>query len=234
MREREVKIVGHRGAMAAWPENTIAGIEAALEQGADGVEIDIWCHESGRLLVFHDPTLERTTGAHGSIESTPFDTLRALDAGRGEQIPLLEEVLALTNARCELNIELKGPNTGFGLARFLDQNTWVDRDALLLSSFKLEELAVVQRELSEVRRGVLVSKPEDGVWGEIERLGAYSLHPHFRHTNSDTIARARDAGVEVYVWTVNDPEDGQRLAALGVSALITDVPGQMCRSLSGQ
>lgn len=227
MSSRGVKIVGHRGAMAEWPENTIAGIEAALEQGADGIEIDIWCHQSGSLLVFHDPTLERTTGAQGSIEVTPLEELRALDAGRGEQIPLLEEVLEVTRGRCELNIELKGPGTAYGLARFLEQHERIDRSELLLSSFELAELEQAMREMPDIHRGLLVSKPDEAVWPLLERVQAYSLHPNFRHTSAETVSRASESGVKVYVWTINAPEDGRRLGALGVDALITDVPGQM-------
>lgn len=221
------KIIGHRGAMAAHPENTLPGIEGALEQGVDGIEIDIWRHESGRLLVFHDETLERTTDGSGALMTTPFDALRALDAGGGARIPLLEEVLALTDGRCELNIELKGPGTARALASFLEQHPTYDRASLLLSSFKVTELEIAMARMPDLRRGVLVVKPNDEAFAEVARLKAFSLHPSARHTTEATIERARDLGVEVYAWTVNDEQTSKQLAAWNVDALITDSPDRL-------
>ena len=92
-------IIGHRGARGLAPENTLAGIETALRLGVDGVEFDVQRHPDGGLFLLHDLTLERTTNGQGLAAAQPFDTLRRLDAGHGERVPTLHEVLDLHGAQ---------------------------------------------------------------------------------------------------------------------------------------
>ena len=101
---------GHRGAMGHVPENTLKSIQRALDIGVDYIEIDVYLVED-KLIVIHDDRLERTTDGEGYVVDKKLDYLRSLDAGEGQKIPLLEEVLDLINGRTGLNIELKGENT---------------------------------------------------------------------------------------------------------------------------
>src|SRR5512147_1741217 len=111
-------VLGHRGASADAPENTLAAFRLAIEQGADGVELDVWRCGSGEVVVIHDEDARRVAGAPLRIAEAPLAALRELDAGawkgerfRGERIPLLAEVLeALPAAR--VNVELKGDGAG--------------------------------------------------------------------------------------------------------------------------
>ena len=90
-----VYVVGHRGAAGVLPENTLAGFRYAIELGVDYVECDVHLSRDGQLVVMHDATVDRTTDATGAICDLDFNRIRALDAGEGEQIPTLDEVLAL-------------------------------------------------------------------------------------------------------------------------------------------
>ena len=101
-----MKFFAHRGAMADAPENTLIAIDMALAAGASGIEVDIIAHE-GRLWVHHDLRLERTTNGFGYLTDHSLLSLRQLDAGFGQKIPFLEEVLLLVRQRAVLNIELK-------------------------------------------------------------------------------------------------------------------------------
>ncbi len=103
------KIMGHRGAKAYEPENTLRSVRKALDLGVQAVEIDIHLSRDGRLIVIHDATVDRTTNGKGRVSDLSWKELRRLDAGLGEPLPVLEEVVALVRGRAHLFIELKDP-----------------------------------------------------------------------------------------------------------------------------
>ena len=132
-----MRIFAHRGASAQAPENTLAAFELALTQGAWWLELDVQCLED-ELVVLHDDTLDRTTDGEGPLAALTLAQLRALDAGQGERVPLLRELLERLAGRAALNVELKGPGTGAPAARLLAQQVAQGRwaaDAILLSAF---------------------------------------------------------------------------------------------------
>ena len=100
-------MIGHRGASGYEPENTLRSFEKALELGCSWIELDV--HVVGdQLVVIHDDDLSRTTDGFGLVSTSSFNYLRSLNAGKGEQVPILQEVLDLVGQRCRVNIELKG------------------------------------------------------------------------------------------------------------------------------
>ena len=104
----------HRGASGHEPENTLSAVEKAIELGADWIEVDVYAVK-GELIIIHDERLERTTNGTGYVRDTSLAYLRSLDAGKGQCIPTLREVLDSVDRRAGINVELKGPNTA-GLA----------------------------------------------------------------------------------------------------------------------
>src|SRR5512140_1977680 len=104
-----INIVGHRGAPVEEPENTLRSFRRALDLGVAAVELDVQLTRDGCLAVIHDETLERTTNGHGRVQDFTLAELQRLDAGRGEPIPALEEVLELARGRAHLAVEMKQP-----------------------------------------------------------------------------------------------------------------------------
>ena len=111
-------IFAHRGASAHAPENTLAAFELALAQGADGIELDVKLSADGKVVVIHDATVDRTTGAHGRVKDLSLAEMRPLNAGSffsekytGEKIPTLEEVFEAVGKRTFINVELTNYNT---------------------------------------------------------------------------------------------------------------------------
>src|SRR6056297_2287931 len=100
--------IGHRGAMGYEPENTLRSFKKAIELNVDMVELDVYVCSSGELVVIHDDKVDKTTNGKGYVSEKSFDELRKLDAGMGEKIPTLQEVLDLIDKRAKVNIELKG------------------------------------------------------------------------------------------------------------------------------
>ena len=220
-------IFGHRGAKGLAPENTVLGIRKALEIGVDGIEIDV--HQThDELWVMHDEDVARTTNGKGLLSDLTPEILRGLDAGRGEPIPILAEVLDAVEPPAVLNIELKHAEaaekmTALVMERVKAGAKW---DHFLVSSFYPEALGLVRQASSEIPIGVLVHKPENlpQIWAACGQLGAIAIHPHHKLVNADLVEEANRRGLKVYAFTVNNLKEGRRLRDLGVDGVFTDFP----------
>ena len=226
-------IVGHRGAAGHAPENTLRSVETALRLGADAIEIDVHAVE-GRLVVIHDDRLERTTNGEGRLDAHPFAALRALDAGRGERIPTLDEVLELVGARAEVVIELKGPDTAEPVTRLLRAlgGARARGDGVVLSSFDHPELARAGALLPSVRRGALVAGVPLDPAAFAAALHAHAVHMSVECLRPAFVADAKARGLEVWVYTVNHPDDARLVRAAGADALFTDFPYRIRTALA--
>jgi glycerophosphoryl diester phosphodiesterase len=235
-------VLGHRGASADAPENTLAAFRLAMEQGADGVELDVQRCATGEVVVIHDPHTGRVAGEAIDIATAPLSALRALDVGawkderfRGERIPLLAEVLeALPDAT--VNVELKGGDPRLAGAAAMVLRRAGAEGRVIVSSFHPGLLAAFRAEAAEVARGLLV---EDGrLWGLKALAGVWmarpaAIHPALGLVTPARTRRWRRRGLAVNVWTVDEPAEAERLAALGVAAVITNFPGKVAARLGG-
>ncbi|HSD22399.1 MAG TPA: glycerophosphodiester phosphodiesterase family protein [Anaeromyxobacter sp.] len=237
-------VLGHRGASADAPENTLAAFRLALAQGADGVELDVWRCATGEVVVFHDEDTTRIAGVALSVPDASFAALRALDVGthrgarfRGERIPRLEEVLAALPGAV-VNVELKSrerrPDLGLAtaVARVLRDARAEGR--VIVSSFDYRLVVAFRVAAPEIPAGLLVEaeRPRKFLTALAMRLvRPAAIHPD-RRLVTPARARAWSArGLALNVWTVDDPEEASRLAALGAAAIITNVPGRIRASL---
>jgi glycerophosphoryl diester phosphodiesterase len=236
-------VLGHRGASAIAPENTLAAFGLALEQGGDGFELDVWRCGTGEVVVHHDLDTMRTGGSALRITAASLAELRRLDVGdwkgarfRGERIPLLAEVLEAFPAAV-VNVELK--SAGFppdlllarAVARELRRGGALER--CIVSSFDPALLAAFR--LAEPRAATGVLFADDRSW-RLRAAGALLLRPRAVHPECTLItpARARrwaSGGLNVNAWTVDDPGEAARLCALGVSAIVTNRPAEVRRAV---
>ena len=219
-------IIGHRGAAGLAPENTLPGFERARALGVHAVELDVHEH-SGNLVVIHDDTVERTTDGSGPLASYSFDALRALDAGNGNAIPVLDEVLAqMRGAR--VNVELKGPGTATLASKHIARFPDID---FLVSSFDHGELASFRALDDRTKVAPLFSRWREGVGEIAARVNAWSVNLSVRATRGDRVARLRDAGFRVLCYTVNTREEMHQLRELGVAGVFTDYPNRLIPDL---
>lgn len=216
-------MIGHRGAKGYAPENTLLSVRKAMELGVDCVEVDV--HLLGEdLIVLHDETLERTTNGRGRLENYSFEEIRRLDAGLGEKIPTLQEVLAVTHGVVDLNIELKGKGSSDALIKILDNPLFDDHEKLLISSFLIEELRTLRAWNSGLKIGVLASHNLDESFDWCIKLKAFSLHINRQQLTLDIIKKAHRSGLKLYVYTVNDRKEMERMEKIGVDAVFSDFP----------
>lgn len=217
--------IGHRGAMGHEPENTLRSFRKALELGVLCIELDVYFVD-GHLIVIHDDRLERTTSGTGFVMDQSFETLRSLDAGKGERIPTLEEVCVLIDGKAGLNIELKGPGTAGPVAQHIATliNAGWDRKTILVSSFNREELLQIRRLDPELQLGVLSKKALPTDLEFAASLGAVSINSPLRHIDRTFVNNAHAHNLKVFVYTVNEPDDIARMHELGVDGVFTNYP----------
>ncbi|MEO7840606.1 MAG: glycerophosphodiester phosphodiesterase family protein [Anaerolineales bacterium] len=230
-------IFAHRGASAYAPENTLAAFELALAQNADAIELDVKLTADGRVVVIHDATVDRTTGARGRVKDLSLADLRALGAGsffsekfQSERIPTLEEVFEAVGSRTFINIELTNYNS--------PRDQLVENVCALVKKFEFEKrvmfssffalnLSKARGHLPNVPRGLLAFNGMLGAWARSFgfAFGKYqALHPHFSNTTPQQIQRVHRLNRRVHVWTVNTAQDMRQLFNWGVDAIFTDDP----------
>ena len=218
-----MKLLGHRGARHEAPENTLGSIERALRAGVEGIEVDVHLSADGRVVVIHDETVDRTCPpARGRVDALRWAELRALDAGQGERIPSLEEVLDLVRERAELFVELKVPGSEPALVDVLRAQDALER--CLVKAFDHRLVARTKSLAPGLRAGcLLVGRPVDPV-GVVRAAGAdfLSLNVHF--VDADLVAECHAAGLFVCAWNCNDPRELPALRATGIDWLGTDAP----------
>ena len=218
-------IIGHRGASGTYPENTLAAFQHAATLGCPWVELDVYQLE-GELLVIHDERLDRTTNGTGSLETAGLAAVRRLDAGNGEQVPLLSEVLTALNGQVAINVELKGSGTAEPTSQLLRKacETGIWRtDQFLLSAFDHEEL---QRADPIFARGVLWGRPAPDMVARSLAMGGQWMNIALKMATEDRITAAQQAGLKVAVYTVNEPADLAAMRALKVDAVFCDFPSR--------
>lgn len=218
--------IGHRGARGHEPENTLLSIDTGIRLGADMVEFDVQLC-GGELVVIHDPRLERTTNGSGRVEKVSFEYLRSLDAGKGQQIPTLREVLALVAARVSVNIEIKSSggtaSAVAGAVREAIDDGWT-AGQFLVSSFHLPELYEFKLMLPEIPVAVLVcGVPLDWAACATE-MGAHALNISAEFADSRLIGDAQSRGLKVFAYTVNHEQDIAALRDAGLDGVFTDYP----------
>jgi glycerophosphoryl diester phosphodiesterase len=216
----------HRGASGHEPENTLSAVEKAIDLGADWIEVDVYAVK-GELIVIHDERLDRTTNDTGYVRDKSLAYLRSLDAGKGQRIPILREVLDSVDRRAGINIELKGPKTE-GLAvslieEYVKERQW-NYEQFAVSSFNRRQLIKVKKLNPHIRIGILIDLPRRHYAIFARRYDAYSVHVQIDLASARFIARAHERGLKVFVYTVNNPEDIDRLQVLGVDGIFTDFP----------
>lgn len=231
-------VIGHRGASARAPENTLAAFSLAAEQGADAIELDVDSTRDGQLVVMHDATIDRTTDGRGRVIDLTWDELRRADAGawkgaafKGERVPLLAEVLAAVGQRLLINIEVKGTavrDQGLeaqlaGLIRRFDL-----LERVIVSSFNPLALRRMKQVEPHAACGLLYAPdlplPLRQTWLAPLIPNLDARHPHHSQVSPSMVERYHARQQRINVWTVNEAAIAQAMAHAGVDGIIGDDP----------
>lgn len=219
-------IIGHRGASADAPENTLAAFALAVAQGADGIELDVQLSADGWPVILHDHDVSRTTNGTGAVSRLTVAELRELDAGDGQGVPTLDELFEMLGPQVLYNIEIKDAgwwSRGIEAAVADRIEAYHLQNRVLVSSFNPLSVRRARRELPRTTPVGLIRDSGLGQYTYFLASGEAD-HPHYSLVDSAYMAWARQRGYRVHVWTVDDPAEARRLVDLGVHGLITNRP----------
>ena len=227
-----VYVVGHRGAAGVFPENTLKGFRYAIELGVDLVECDVHLTRDGHLVVMHDEKVDRTTDGAGLVRELDLGSIRELDAGDGERVPTLDEVLATVGGKVGLLCELKGEGVEDAavdavIARAMEAE-------VMFTSFNLDRLGKVRRRGDHLQIGAILPDPSDEDIKRAVALGARAIGVYYRNVSLGVVERALDAGLEIRAWNPDTLAEQRAMIALGVSGISTNRPDILLRYLKDQ
>lgn len=227
-----IVVVAHRGASGYAPENTIASFDRAVSMGADMVELDVHPTRDDHLVVMHDETVDRTTGAHGRISSMSLEEIRGLNAaaefpgGLHERVPTLSEVLERYADRTTLTIEVKHgssvyPGVEHNVIEELKAHDAIDKVELI--SFDFDCLKNIRRESPHIKTGFIfvgnMASSADLVGGSVD-----ALHGRWDFATASQVGHARALGYPCYLWTVNTEDEIRRAVGLAPDGIVSNFP----------
>lgn len=206
--------------MGVEPENTLRSFVAAEQAGLDVIELDLHLSKDAELVVMHDADVDRTTDGTGPIAGRTLDELRTLDAGRGERVPLFEEVLDAV--RLPLQAEIKDLAAARALAEVVRRRDLAER--VEVSSFHDEAITEMARLVPGVRTALIASRFGTDVVDRAVEAGAATVCLNIRRLTLEVVEQARRAELRVIGWVVNTPEHLRLVRALELDGATTDFP----------
>ncbi|MFJ4788539.1 glycerophosphodiester phosphodiesterase [Streptomyces sp. NPDC001002] len=212
--------IGHRGIMGVEPENTLRSFVAAQQGGLDVIELDLHLSKDGALVVMHDTDVDRTTDGTGPIAEKTLAELRTLDAGRGERVPVFEEVLDAVKA--PLQAEIKDVAAARALAEVLLARDLAGR--VEVSSFHDEAVAEIGRLVPGVRTALIGSRFGPDIVTRAVDAGATTLCLNIRRVTLEVVEEARKADLRIIGWVVNTQDHLRLVRALELDGATTDYP----------
>lgn len=230
-------VIGHAAAAGEAPANTLAGVRASLDAGAEAMEIDVQLCADGVPILMHDLTVDRTTDLSGRVRDLSLAALQGANAGDGEPVPTLDQVFAIVAGRltvmCELKVDHESGQTEtdlvdavVALAARHSAETWT-----AIHSFDPEIVGTARRIAPAISAAIIAPRQDapgfDRYLSGVVKRGAQALSLEFTCITREYVVRAKRRQLSLWAWTADNPEDWRRLAAVGVDGIITNYPHRL-------
>jgi len=217
--------IGHRGARAYAPENTLASFGKAIEIGVDAVELDVRKTKDNKIVIIHDADVKRTTNGEGLVSELTLKEIKNLSTDI-EKIPTLEETLDFLDKKVKVFVELKEVGIEEQVlsivhAKSLEKN-------VVITSFLEDALKKVRELDKDIETGLIYAKHTNPIKAALE-LKANYLFALYRFTHTANVQKAHENGLKVVVWTINTPEEVEEYAKKGVDGIASDKPDILMR-----
>lgn len=210
-------------------ENTIASVKKALELGVDMIEIDVFVLKTGEVVVFHDETLDNLTNHKGNIEEYSFTELQKVKVKGNHSIPTLADVITIIDKKVPLNIELKGKNTAQPTQKIVHsfyKKGWSKKD-FVISSFLWEELKIYRKLDLKIPIAILTEEnPIDAISIGVD-VKAFAINPWYKTLTKQNVEYLHKSGFKINTYTVNEPEDINKVIELGVDGIFCNFPERL-------
>ncbi len=237
--------IGHRGAMGYEPENTLRSFKKAVELGMKIMELDVHLCQSGETVVIHDEKVDRTTNGQGYVNKMSLAELKKLDAGRGEKIPTLQEVIDEFKGKIKFIIEIKGVKPAEEVCKLIIKNKL--EPEVIVSSNHVKALLTVNKELPEVKTALIYysTKTKFGqylfavfsllilpltkiiILKRVKKAKIDAIHLIYPLATKNFVAKLHRLGYQVGVWVVNKEKTVNKMKAAGVDRIISNYPDRL-------
>lgn len=224
--KEKILVIGHKGASNIAPENTLLAFRKAIELKADYIEFDIHKSLDGEIVIIHDTDTYNATGTQGLIKELLLKEIQELDAGEGEKIPTLKDLIKLTKGQINLQPEIKARELNEDLVQILTKNKLLKET--IISSFDITLLTEIKDIEPKLKVGYLISseltRPRilNRYIQKALKCGFYAIHPYFSSINKEFVENCNANNLKINAWTVNEEEEIRRLIDLDVDGIITD------------
>lgn len=228
-------IIGHRGASGHAPENTLKAFRLAFEQGAHGIECDVFQYKSNTCII-HDHFLDRTTNGTGPVESLGFEALRQLDAGDGEHIPTVYETLGCLPPGGICNLEIKyldDPNCLYDHIKNAVDTCQLNPEQIIVSSFNHQWLKQLSSLWPTLTTAHLIAHYPEDAHAYFSMLSSSLICIDLCVLDKTIVQACHSVGKKLWVYTVNHARDMKRCKQLGVDAIFTNYPQKACQLALG-
>ncbi len=226
---RRIDIIGHRGAPEYAPENTLLSFRKAIELGVDWIELDVHETQDGVLVVIHDRWVNRTTSGVGRVSEMTFEEIRRLDAGKGEKVPTLQEVIELARGKVKLNIEVKAPGFEQKLVDIIHENDITDQ--CMISSFHEESIKRVKQLDPGIMTGVLrerqISWLPYYIYAVKVQLHANAVLLRRQIVKPYMVKLLHVARLKVGIWNVDTVEEMKKVSKMQPDFVFTNYPDRI-------
>jgi glycerophosphoryl diester phosphodiesterase len=212
--------IGHRGAKAYAPENTLASFKKAIEIGVDAVELDIRKTKDNQLVVIHDADVKRTTNGEGLVTELTLREIRSLSA-EGEKIPTLEEALDFLDKKVTVFVELKEAGVEEQVLNVVHEKG-LEKN-VIITSFLEAALKKVRELDKDIETGLIYAKHSNPLKAALDLKANYLL-ALYRFTHTANVDKAHERGLKEVVWTINKPEEVEEYVKKGVDGIASDKP----------
>ncbi len=219
-------IVGHRGASALFPENTIRSIKGAVECGATAVEVDIRATSDGYLVLSHDPTLERTFGLAKRVSDTKLSEMKELRFN-GEPVATLEDAVQAVAGRVGLDLDIKVTGYEERIVGVIKERGHFE--STMFTSFFPEVIFRINEIAPEANKGLITMGTTKEAILICSEIGSETILPFFGDLDDELINRIKSSELRMIPWTINDPDEAQRLLNEGAEGVITDDPCNLAK-----
>ena len=213
--------IGHRGARAYAPENTIASFRKAIEIGVDAVELDVRKTKDDQLVVIHDEDVKRTTDGEGLVCELTLKQIKGFSAEGGEKIPTFEETLDFLDKKVKIFVELKEEGIEQQVLSAVHERG-LEKNVVIVS-FLADALRKVRELNATIETGLIYAKHKNPLKAALD-LKANYLVALFRFIHSANVEKAHQNGLKVVVWTINDPAEVEEYMKKGVDGITSDKP----------
>ena len=213
--------IGHRGAKAYEPENTMRSFDQAITLGVDAVELDVRKTKDNQLVVIHNADVDKTTNGKGAVNELTLEEIKQLVTDKDEKIPTLDEALTLLGKHVKTLIELKEVGLEADVLDLVEKKGLLDK--VIIVSFHEDVLRKIRELNKDVETGLIYVRHKNPIKAALD-LNAQYLLSLYRFTHSANVKKAHEAGLKVIVWTINKKEEVAQYRNKGVDGIASDRP----------